>query len=151
MFPLLKLQQNLCNATTVYASIQFITSHLSYIQETEGFVKLYDFLCFFVLGWNLVCHSKGGAWIECVWEQNVRVIFAPKKYEVTGGWRRLHNEELHNLCCSPNIARMIKSNTMGEAGYMYTQCFDLKMLRDRAHTRLLHACCYNSETNLIDI
>jgi hypothetical protein len=31
---------------------------------------------------------------------------------VTGGWRKLHNEELHNLYCSPNIIRIIKSRRM---------------------------------------
>jgi len=36
-------------------------------------------------------------------------IFRPKREEVAGGWRRLHNEELHNLYASPNIAREIKS------------------------------------------
>jgi hypothetical protein len=38
-------------------------------------------------------------------------IFGPKKDEVTGGWRRLHNE-LHNLYFSPSILRMIKSRRM---------------------------------------
>jgi hypothetical protein len=36
--------------------------------------------------------------------------------EVTGGWRELHNEELHNLCSSPSIIRMIKSRRMRWAG-----------------------------------
>jgi hypothetical protein len=39
-------------------------------------------------------------------------IFEPKMDEVTGGWRKLHNEELHNLYCSPSIIRMIKSRRM---------------------------------------
>jgi hypothetical protein len=38
----------------------------------------------------------------------LRRIFGPKKYEVTGGWRKLHNEELHNLYSSPSIIRIIK-------------------------------------------
>jgi hypothetical protein len=33
----------------------------------------------------------------------LRRIFGPKREEVAGGWRRLHNEELHNLYTSPNI------------------------------------------------
>jgi hypothetical protein len=37
-----------------------------------------------------------------------RRIFGPKRGEVTGGWRKLHNEELHNLYSSPNIIRTIK-------------------------------------------
>jgi hypothetical protein len=37
---------------------------------------------------------------------------------VAGGWRRLHNEELHNLYASPNIIRMIKSNRMRWAEYV---------------------------------
>jgi len=36
-------------------------------------------------------------------------IFGPKRDEVTGEWRKLHNEELNDLCCSPNIFRVIKS------------------------------------------
>jgi hypothetical protein len=39
-------------------------------------------------------------------------IFGPKRDEVTGGWRMLHNEELHNLYSSPNIIIMIKSRRM---------------------------------------
>jgi hypothetical protein len=41
-----------------------------------------------------------------------RRIFGLKRDEVTGGWRKLHNEELHNLYCSPSILRMIKSTRM---------------------------------------
>jgi hypothetical protein len=39
-------------------------------------------------------------------------IFGPKGDEVTGGWRKLHNEELHSLYCSPSIITMIKSRRM---------------------------------------
>jgi hypothetical protein len=39
-------------------------------------------------------------------------IFGPKKDEVTIGWRKLHNEELHNSYSSPNIIRVIKSRIM---------------------------------------
>jgi len=39
----------------------------------------------------------------------VRRIYGPKRDEVTGEWRKLHNEELNVLYCSPNIARVIKS------------------------------------------
>jgi hypothetical protein len=39
----------------------------------------------------------------------LRMIFGPKRNEVTGEWRRLHNEELNDLYSSPNIIRMIKS------------------------------------------
>jgi hypothetical protein len=42
----------------------------------------------------------------------LRRICGPKRKEVAGGWRRLHNEELHNLYASPNIIRMIKSIRM---------------------------------------
>jgi hypothetical protein len=42
----------------------------------------------------------------------LRRIFGPKRDEVTRGWRKLHNEELHNLYSSPSIIRMIKSRRM---------------------------------------
>jgi hypothetical protein len=48
-----------------------------------------------------------------VFENGVlRRIFGPKRDGVTGGWRKLHNEELHNLYSSPSIIRIIKSRRM---------------------------------------
>jgi hypothetical protein len=47
----------------------------------------------------------------------LRRIFGPKRDEVMGGWRKLHNEEIHNLYSSPSIIRMIKSRWMSWAGH----------------------------------
>jgi hypothetical protein len=48
-----------------------------------------------------------------VFENRVlRRIFRPKRDEMTGDWRKLHNAELHNLYSSPNIIRIIKSRRM---------------------------------------
>jgi hypothetical protein len=46
------------------------------------------------------------------------IIFRPKRDEVTGGWRKLHNEELHNSYSSPSIIRMIKARSMKWTGYV---------------------------------
>jgi hypothetical protein len=52
-----------------------------------------------------------------VFENRVlRIIFGPKRDEVTGEWRKLHNEELHKLYSSPDIIRQIKSRRMRWAG-----------------------------------
>jgi hypothetical protein len=48
----------------------------------------------------------------------LRRIFGPERDEVTRDWRKLHNEELHNLYSSPNIIRMIKSRRMRWAGHV---------------------------------
>jgi hypothetical protein len=54
-----------------------------------------------------------------VFENRVlRRIFRPKRDEVIGGWRKLHNEELHNLYCSPSIIIIIKSRRMRWAGHV---------------------------------
>jgi hypothetical protein len=45
-------------------------------------------------------------------------MFGLKMDEVRGGWRKLHNEELHNLYSSPRIIRMIKSRRMRWAGHV---------------------------------
>jgi hypothetical protein len=53
-----------------------------------------------------------------VFENKVLRIFGPRRDEVTGDWRRLHNEELNDLYCSPNIVRVIKSRRMRWAGHV---------------------------------
>jgi hypothetical protein len=54
-----------------------------------------------------------------VFEKRVlRRIFATSKDEVTGGWRKLHNEELCNLYSLPSVIRMIKSRRMRLAGHV---------------------------------
>jgi hypothetical protein len=47
----------------------------------------------------------------------MRRISQPKRYEVTGDWRKLHNEELHNFYSSPNIIRILKSRRIRWAGH----------------------------------
>jgi hypothetical protein len=46
----------------------------------------------------------------------LRRIFGAKRDVVTGGWRKLHNEELYNLYCSPSIIKIIQSRLMRWAG-----------------------------------
>jgi len=48
----------------------------------------------------------------------LRRIFGPRRDEVTGDWRRLHNKELNDLYSSPNIVQVIKSRRMRWAGHV---------------------------------
>jgi hypothetical protein len=65
-------------------------------------------------------------WSPTLWEEHglrvfdnrvLRRIFGPKR-ELDGSWRKLHNDELHNLYSSPNIVRVIKSRRMKGAGHV---------------------------------
>jgi hypothetical protein len=53
-----------------------------------------------------------------VFETRVLRIFGPKRGEVTGEWRKLHNEELRDLYSSPSIIRLIKSGRTGWASHV---------------------------------
>jgi hypothetical protein len=54
-----------------------------------------------------------------VFENSVlRRIFGPRRDKVMGEWRRLHNEELNDLYCSPNTVRVINSRKMRWAGHV---------------------------------
>jgi hypothetical protein len=48
----------------------------------------------------------------------LRRIFGPKRDEVTGEWRELHNDKLNDLYSTPNIVRVIKSRRIGWAGHV---------------------------------
>jgi hypothetical protein len=73
-------------------------------------------------------------WKLRVFENMVlRRIFEPRRDEVTGEWRRLHNEELNGLYSSPNIVRVIKSRRMRRAGHV------ARMVEERGTYRVLVA------------
>jgi hypothetical protein len=48
----------------------------------------------------------------------LRRIYGSKRDEVTGGWRKMHNEKLHNLHTSPNIIRLMKSRSVRSVGHV---------------------------------
>jgi len=66
----------------------------------------------------LVVDIAGGKKVRVVENMVLRRIFGPRREEVTGEWRRLHNEELNDLHCSPNIVRVIKSKKLRWAGHV---------------------------------
>jgi hypothetical protein len=59
----------------------------------------------------------------------LRRIFGPKRDEVTGELRKLHNEELHNLYSSPDIIRQVKSRRMRWAGHVVRVGEDRKVYK----------------------
>ena len=73
-----------------------------------------------------ICVCVCPVWLTLREESKLRVfenmvlrrIFRPRRDEVTGEWRRLHNEELNDLYCSPNIVWVIKWRRMRWAGHV---------------------------------
>jgi hypothetical protein len=65
-----------------------------------------------------------------VFENRVlRRIFGPKRDEATGEWRKLHNEELHNLCSSSNIIRHFNSRRMRWVGHVARIEIEINMFK----------------------
>jgi hypothetical protein len=69
---------------------------------------------------RITIHNKEEHRLRVFENRVLRRIFVPRRDEVKGDWRKLHNEELHNLYSSPNIIRMIKSRRMRWAGHCST-------------------------------
>jgi hypothetical protein len=59
----------------------------------------------------------------------MRRIFGPKRVEVTGEWRKLHNDELHNVYSSPNTVRQIKSRRIRSEGHVISMVQDRKVYK----------------------
>ena len=89
----------------------------------------------------------------------LRRIFGPRRDEVTGAWSRLHNEELNDLYCSPNIVRVIKSRRMRWAGHVAHMGEERGVYRvlvgkpegKRPLVRPRHRWVYNIRTDLQEV
>ena len=57
-------------------------------------------------------------WLRVFENRVLRTVFRPKRDEVTGEWRKLHNEDLRVLYSLPNIVRVVKSRRMRWAGHV---------------------------------
>jgi hypothetical protein len=66
--------------------------------------------------WSLTLREEHG--LKVFEKRVLRRMFAPKRDEVTGEWRKLHNKELHDLYSSPSIIRIIRLRRMRWAGYV---------------------------------
>ena len=86
-------------------------------------IKIYRTVIFPVVSYGcetwLLIHIEGGTRLRVFENRVLRRIFGPTRDEVTGEWRKLHNEELNDLYCSPNIVRVIKSREVGGACSAY--------------------------------
>jgi hypothetical protein len=78
--------------------------------------------------WSLTLREE--CWLRVFENKVLRRIFGPKRDEVTGEWRRLHNKELYALYSSPNIIGVIKSRRLRWAGHV------ARMGRGEVHTGL---------------
>jgi hypothetical protein len=66
--------------------------------------------------WSLTLREESS--LRLLKNSRLRSIFWPKREEVTGKWRTLHNDELNDLYSSPNIVHVIKSRRVGWTGHV---------------------------------
>jgi hypothetical protein len=68
--------------------------------------------------WNVVSTLREESRLRVFENRVLRRIFGPRRDEVTGEWKKLHNEELNDLYCSPNIVVVFESKIMIWAGHV---------------------------------
>jgi hypothetical protein len=104
-----EIKSRLISGNACYRSVQRLLS--SRILSKNLKIKIYQTIILLVVLYGcktsfLIQHTLR------LLQNGMLRIFGPKREEVAGGWRRLHNEELHNLYTSPYIVRVIKSRWM---------------------------------------
>jgi hypothetical protein len=113
-----EIKRRLNSRNACYHSVQNLLS--SRLLSKNAKVRIYKTIILPVVvygceTWSLTVREEHKL---SVFENRVLRIFGPKRDGVTGGWRKLHNEELHNLYSSPSIIRIIKSRRMRWAGHL---------------------------------
>jgi hypothetical protein len=111
----IKSRLNMGNAC--YYSVQYILS--SHLISKNLKIKICKTVILPVVlyGCKTWSHFRKGTQTEDFENRVLRTIFGPKREE-DGSWRKLHNDELHNLYSSRNIVRVIKSRRMRWAGHV---------------------------------
>ena len=113
------IKSRLMSGNACYHSVQNLLSSRLLFKNLK--IKIYRTIILPVV----LCGCE--TWSLTLWEERklrmfenmvLRRIFGPRRDEVTGEWRRLHNEELIDLYSSPNIVRVIKSRRMSWAGHV---------------------------------
>jgi hypothetical protein len=125
-----EIKSRLNSRNACYHSVQSLLSSRLLLRNVK--VKIYKTIILPVVlygcgAWSLMLREEHRL---RVFENRVlRRIFGPKRVEVTGQWRKLHNEELHNLYSSPDIIRQVKSRKMRWAGHVARMGEDRNVFR----------------------
>jgi hypothetical protein len=112
-----EIKSRLNSGNACYYSVQNLLSRLisKNLKIKVNKTVILSFVLYGCETWSLTLRE--GHRLRIFENRVLRKIFGPKREE-DGSWRKLHNDELHNLYSSPNIVRVIKSRTMKWAGHV---------------------------------
>ena len=112
-----EIKSRLRSGNACYHSVQNLLSSRLLYKNLK--IKIYRILPVVLYGcetWSLTLREERT--LRVFENMVLKRIFGPRRDEVTGEWRRLHNEELNDLYSSPNIVWVIKSRRMRWAGHV---------------------------------